>query len=87
MKKFTMFLQEHMSFMVFQLFLVMFILFLYWLDGFRTINTAIYSISMSMLLMAGLSCRKIHHETFLLRNDCAQTGKDGGCPDSPWPIA
>ncbi len=53
MKKFTMFLQEHMSFMVFQLFLVMFILFLYWLDGFRTINTAIYSISMSMLLMGG----------------------------------
>ncbi len=53
MKKFTMFIQEHMSFMVFQLFLVLFIMFLYWLDGFRNFNTAVYSISMSMLLTAG----------------------------------
>ena len=40
MKKFTMFIQEHMSFMLFQLFLVLFIMFLYWLDGFRNFNTA-----------------------------------------------
>lgn len=53
MKKFTMFIQEHISFMMFQLFLVLFIMFLYWLDGFRNLNTAVYSISMSMLLTAG----------------------------------
>lgn len=39
--------------MVFQLLLVLFIMFLYWLDGFRNFNTAVYSISMSMLLTAG----------------------------------
>ena len=39
---------------------------------------------MSMLLTGGLSCWEIHHEAFLLRNDYAQTGKDGRCTDSPW---
>jgi two-component system, OmpR family, sensor histidine kinase YxdK len=53
MKKFTLFLREHVSFLIFQIILVLFILLLYWLDGFRNFNTAVYSISMSMLLTAG----------------------------------
>lgn len=53
MKAFTLFLREHLPFMVFQLGLVLFILLLYWLDGFRNPNTAIYSAAMAMLLTAG----------------------------------
>ncbi len=53
MKKLTLFLREHVPFIIFQGVLVLFILLLYWLDGFRNFNTAIYSISMSMLLTAG----------------------------------
>ncbi|WP_203245914.1 sensor histidine kinase [Sporosarcina beigongshangi] len=53
MKKFTFFLKEHLSFLLFQLLLVLFILLLYWLDGFRNLNTAVYAISMSLLLTAG----------------------------------
>jgi OmpR family two-component system sensor histidine kinase YxdK len=53
MKQIKLFLREHLSFMIFQIVLVLFILLLYWLDGFRNYNTAIYSIIISMLLMAG----------------------------------
>lgn len=50
MKKLLLFLREHTTLLIFQLFLVLFILLLYWLDGFRGYNTAIYSVVMSMLL-------------------------------------
>lgn len=53
MKKIVLFLREHVPFLVFQMILVLFILLLYWLDGFRNYNTAIYSISISFLLTAG----------------------------------
>lgn len=53
MKNFRFYLKEHLSFLFFQLVLVLFILLLFWLDGFRNLNTAIYAISMSMLLTAG----------------------------------
>nr|WP_186669004.1 sensor histidine kinase [Sporosarcina sp. BP05] len=53
MKKLSLFLREHLSFLVFQLILILFIMLLYWLDGFRNFNTAVYSISMSMLLTSG----------------------------------
>lgn len=46
------FLREHASFVVFQLLLVGFILLLYWLDGFRNLDTAIYSFVISLLLLA-----------------------------------
>ncbi len=53
MKKFRFFLIEHLSFLLFQMLLVLFILLLYWLDGLRNLNTAIYAISMSVLLTTG----------------------------------
>jgi OmpR family two-component system sensor histidine kinase YxdK len=53
MKQIQLFLKEHISFMLFQVLLVLFILLLYWLDGFRNYNTAIYSIIISILLTAG----------------------------------
>lgn len=45
------FIKEHISFIVFELIVVIFILSLYWLDGFRNMDTAIYSISISIVLM------------------------------------
>ena len=53
MKQFKLFVSEHIPFFLFQIVLVLFILLLYWLDGFRNFNTAVYTISMSMLLTAG----------------------------------
>ncbi|TAA70586.1 sensor histidine kinase [Planococcus salinarum] len=44
------FLKEHAAFMVFQAVLVAFIMILYWLDGFRNLDTAIYSFVISILL-------------------------------------
>jgi len=44
------FLREHVSIIVFEVFLVGFILVLYWLDGFRDMNTAIYSILITLML-------------------------------------
>ncbi|PSL24169.1 signal transduction histidine kinase [Planomicrobium soli] len=45
------FLKEHAAFIVFQLLLVSFIMLLYWLDGFRNLDTAIYSFVISTLLI------------------------------------
>ena len=53
MRKLKLFLKEHVSFLIFQGILMLFIMLLYWLDGFRNFNTAVYSISMSMLLTGG----------------------------------
>lgn len=44
------FLREHVSIIIFEVFLVGFILILYWLDGFRDMNTAIYSILITLML-------------------------------------
>lgn len=54
MKQIVLFLKEHLSWIIFEMVLVSFILLLYWLDGFRGVNTAVYSIIMSMLLTAGI---------------------------------
>lgn len=45
------FLKEHISYILFQIVVVLFLLSLFWLDGFRNIDTAIYSIVMSVLLI------------------------------------
>lgn len=45
------FIREHIPFFVFELLVVVFILSLYWLDGFRNLNTAIYSIIISLILL------------------------------------
>ena len=44
------FIKEHLSYVIFQVLIVLFILMLYWLEGFRNIETAVYSIVMSIIL-------------------------------------
>lgn len=44
------FIKDNWSLVVFELFIVLFILSVYWLDGFRNINTAIYTIIISLIL-------------------------------------
>lgn len=51
MMNLQLFLKEHFGYMIFQFILVLFIMFLYWLDGFRNVDTAIYSIVISSLLI------------------------------------
>src|SRR5690606_13311235 len=48
---FRLFFKEHAAFIVFQAVLVAFIMALYWLDGFRNVDTAIYSFVISTLLV------------------------------------
>ena len=45
------FIREHVSYLVFQVLIVTFILVLYWLEGFRNVDTAFYSIVMSVILI------------------------------------
>lgn len=47
------FLKDHLSFIIFQIALILFLLLLFWLDGFRNYDTAIYSIIISLLLTFG----------------------------------
>lgn len=44
------FIKEHLSYVIFQVLIVLFILMLYWLEGFRNVETAVYSIVMSIIL-------------------------------------
>lgn len=45
------FIKEHITFILFQIVVVLFIMSLYFLDGFRNIDTAIYSISISFIFI------------------------------------
>lgn len=45
------FLKEHISYILFQVALTAFLLALFWLEGLRNINTAIYAIAISVLLI------------------------------------
>lgn len=45
------FVREYMSFIIFQLVLTVFILVIFALDGFRNVDTAIYTISISLVLL------------------------------------
>mgnify|MGYP003367187580 CR=1 FL=1 len=51
-KGLVIFLKEHISYIIFQVLVVLFLLSLFWLDGFRNVDTAIYSIIMSVLLIS-----------------------------------
>ena len=62
------FLRDYASFIIFQVLLVAFIMVLYWLDGFRNIDTAIYSISISLVLLASfLLVRYLMRQRFLMK--------------------
>ena len=45
------FIREHLFYFIFQIIIVLFTLSLYWLEGFRDFDTAIYSIIMSVILI------------------------------------
>ena len=59
------FVKEHAAYLFFQLVMVLFIMSLYWLDGFRNLDTAIYSIVISILLiLTFLLARYVKRYTF-----------------------
>lgn len=65
MKAVGLFLKDHISFLLFQGFLVLFLLLLFWLDGFRNYDTAIYAVIISILLTFGfLGGKFIMRRTF-----------------------
>ena len=62
------FLRDYASFIVFQLLLVGFIMILYGLDGFRNVDTAIYSFCISLVLLASfLLARYLMRQRYLLK--------------------
>ena len=62
------FLQDYASFIIFQVLLVGFIMVLYWLDGFRNVDTAVYSISISLVLLASfLLVRYLMRQRYLMK--------------------
>ncbi|MET3576760.1 sensor histidine kinase [Bhargavaea ullalensis] len=65
MKSLRLFIAEHSAYLVFHALLTVFILSLYWLDGFRNVDTAVYSVVMVVLLTgAFLAARFINRRTF-----------------------
>ncbi|CEA02982.1 Sensor histidine kinase GraS [Metalysinibacillus saudimassiliensis] len=52
MSSVKLFLRDHVSFIIFELVLIIFITTIYWLDGFRNSSTAIYSLAISLVLLA-----------------------------------
>ncbi|KPN97901.1 HAMP domain-containing sensor histidine kinase [Lysinibacillus sp. ZYM-1] len=62
------FLRDYASFIVFQLLLVGFIMVLYGLDGFRNIDTAIYSFCISLVLLCSfLLARYLMRQRYLMK--------------------
>lgn len=60
------FLREYVSFIIFQFVLIAFMLVIFWLDGFRDVATAIYMISISLvLLISFLIIRYMLRQRFL----------------------
>lgn len=67
MKAVRLFLRDHLSFLLFQGVLVLFLLTLFWLDGFRNVNTTIYAIVISLFLTFGfLTAKFIMRRSFYL---------------------
>lgn len=60
------FIKEHITFLIFELLIVLFILSVYWLDGFRNISTAIYTITISLILTVSfLGTRYFFRQSYL----------------------
>ncbi|MFC7688215.1 sensor histidine kinase [Ureibacillus sp. GCM10028918] len=60
------FIREHLSFVLFEVLLVLFILSLYWLDGFRNMSTAIYTMIISIILIISfLGLRYFRRQSYL----------------------
>nr|WP_276563086.1 sensor histidine kinase [Lysinibacillus xylanilyticus] len=61
-------MRDYASFIVFQFLLVGFIMVLYWLDGFRNVDTAIYSFCISLVLLTSfLLIRYLMRQRYLLK--------------------
>lgn len=62
------FLRDYASFIIFQILLVGFIMVLYWLDGFRNVDTAVYTFSISLVLLASfLLARYLMRQSYLTK--------------------
>lgn len=71
------FIKENISFIFFELLVVVFILSLFWLDGFRNINTAIYSIVISLVLIVSfLMLRYLFRRNYLNKISSLPTTMD-----------
>ncbi|MBK3495978.1 sensor histidine kinase [Viridibacillus sp. YIM B01967] len=59
------YLKDNISIVFFEILLVLFILVLYWLDGFRNVDTAVYSIVITLILTCTYLCaRYIMRQSF-----------------------
>lgn len=83
------FLRDYVSFIIFQVLLVGFIMVLYWLDGFRNIDTAIYSISISLVLLVSfLLVRYLMRQRFLTKiTQLPKTMEDALQKNAKTPVA
>lgn len=60
------FIKEHISFVIFEVIIVLFIMSLYWLDGFRNMSTAIYTMIISIILIISfLGLRYFRRQSYL----------------------
>lgn len=65
MKSIKLYVKDHISFLLFQAFLILFLFLLFWLDGFRHYNTFIYALMISFLFtMAFLGGKFIMRRSF-----------------------
>lgn len=83
------FLRDYASFIIFQVLLVGFIMVLYWLDGFRNVDTAVYSVSISLVLLASfLLVRYLMRQRFLLKiSTLPKTMEDALQKNAKTPVA
>lgn len=83
------FLRDYASFIIFQVVLVGFIMVLYWLDGFRNVDTAVYSLSISLVLLASfLLVRYLMRQRFLLKiSTLPKTMEDALQKNAKTPVA
>lgn len=58
MESLKLFIKDHLAYIFFDILLVFFIFLLYWLDGFRNIDTSIYSFIISLVLTITFLCAR-----------------------------
>lgn len=81
------FIKEHLSFIIFEIILVLFILLLFYLDGFRNIDTAIYTISISLILIISfLGVRYFLRQSYLNKITQLPTSMEDALQKMPRPL-
>ena len=71
------FIKEHISYIIFQICVTLFILSLFWLDGFRNIDTAIYAVVISIVINCVLFSCTLYVKTTLFKKIMQSTNIDG----------